>query len=252
MKRAIFLFYLLVALSSSVNAQTPKELWTNANNFYSKAQYADALQSYLKIEESGYASESLFYNLGNCYFKINEIGKSILYYERALKLNPSDKDLLNNLSLAKDFSLDKIEEVPDFILKTWIEDINYSFSSDTWSYFTLLFFAAMALLLLNFRFGLSSRLRKISFFLAMASLLLGFVAGYFSLSQKYRYSLKNTAIVMKPVSTVRSSPDDSGKSLFILHEGTKLELLEEIGEWKRIELADGRQGWITSLDIEVI
>jgi len=251
MKRAIFLFYFCVVLSS-MNAQTPKELWASANNLYSKAQYADALQGYLKIEESGYASESLFYNLGNCYFKLNEIGKSILYYEKALKLNPSNEDLLNNLSLAKDFSLDKIEEVPDFILKTWIENINYSFSSDTWSYFALIFFAATAFLLLNFRFGSSSRLRKISFFLAIASVLLGLLAGYFSLIQRYRYTLKNTAIVMKPVSTVRSSPDDSGKSLFILHEGTKLELLEEIGDWKRIELADGRQGWITSLDIEVI
>ncbi|MEN6617885.1 MAG: tetratricopeptide repeat protein [Rikenellaceae bacterium] len=251
MKRVIVLVYFCVVLSI-VNAQTPKELWSNANNLYSQAHYSDALQSYLKIEELGYASEALFYNIGNSYFKLNEIGKSILYYERAHKLNPSDEDLLNNLNLAKEFSLDKIEEIPDFILQTWIENINYSFSSDMWSYFALILFAATALLLLNFRFGPSPRLRKISFFVAMTCVLLGFLSGYFSWNQKYRYNLKNTAIVMKPVSTVRSSPDNSGKSLFILHEGTKVELLEEIGQWKRVELADGRQGWITSIDIEVI
>lgn len=251
MKRVIVLVYFCVVLSV-VNAQTPKELWTTANNMYSKAQFSDALQNYLKIEEQGFASESLFYNIGNSYFKLNEFGKSILYYERALKLNPSNEDILNNLSLAKDFSTDKIEEIPDFIVKTWIEDINYSLSSDMWCYIALVLFAATALLLLNFRFGPSSRLRKISFFAAMACLLIGFIAVYFSLNQKYRYNLKNTAIVMKPVSTVRSSPDISGKSLFILHEGTKVELLEEIGQWQRVELADGRQGWITSLDIEVI
>jgi len=251
MKRVIFLLYFSVVLSL-VNAQTPKELWDSAHSYYSQSKYTEALQSYLKIEETGYASEGLFYNIGNSYFKLKEVGKSILYYERALKLNPSDKDLINNLNLAKEFSLDKIEEIPGFIIKTWIENINYSLSSDIWSYIALILFAATALLLLSFRFGPSSRLRKISFFAAVAAFLLGLGSGYFSMDQKYRYNLKNTAIVMKPVSTVRSSPDNSGKSLFILHEGTKVELLEELGQWKRVELADGRQGWIFSIDIEVI
>ena len=251
MKRITILLFFCTIVSFA-NAQTTKELWDNAHSFYSQSKYSEALQGYLKIEESGYASEYLFYNIGNCYFKTKEIGKSILYYERALKLNPSDKDLINNLSLAKEFALDKIEEVPDFILKTWVENINYSLSSDTWSYVALILFAATALLLLSFRFGPSSRLRKISFFVAMLSLLLGAGSSYFSMTQKYRYKLKNTAIVMKTVSTVRSSPDNSGKSLFILHEGTKVEMLEELGQWKRVVLADGRQGWIISIDIEVI
>lgn len=251
MKRVIAILYFSVVLSFA-GAQTTKDLWDKAHGFYSQSQYTEALQSYLKIEEMGYASEALFYNIGNSYFKLKEVGKSILYYERALKLNPSDKDLINNLNLAKEFALDKIEEVPDFILKTWIENINYSLSSDMWSYIALILFASTALLLLSFRFGPSTRFRKTSFFLAMVSLLVGFGSGYFSLNQKYKYQLKNTAVVMKPVTTVRSSPDESGKSLFILHEGTKVELLEELGQWKRVELADGRQGWITSIDIDII
>ncbi|MFA6335028.1 MAG: tetratricopeptide repeat protein [Bacteroidales bacterium] len=251
MKRIVLFLYFSVAISL-LDAQTPKELWKNANNLYSQSNYSEALENYLKIEDMGYASESLFYNIGNSYFKLKEAGKSILYYERALKFNPSDKDLINNLNLAKDFSLDKIEEIPDFILGTWIENINYSLSSDKWGIITLFLFAVAALLLLSFRFGSSSRIRKISFFAAMAALLLGLGSGYFSMNQKHRYNLKNTAIVMKPVSTVRSSPDNSGKTLFILHEGTKVELLEELGQWKRVELADGRQGWIFSVDIEVI
>lgn len=251
MKRIVLFIYFSVVVSL-LSAQTPKELWTTANGLYSQANYAEALTTYLRIEEKGYASEALFYNMGNCYFKLKEVGKSILYYERALKLNPSNDDLINNLSLAKEYSLDKIEEVPDFILKTWIENMNYSLSSDKWSYIALLLFAAVALLLLNFRFGRSPKIRKISFFAAMFALLLGLGSGYFSMDQKYRYKLKNTAIVMRPVSTVRSSPDNSGQSLFILHEGTKVELLEELGQWKRVELADGRQGWISSVEIEVI
>lgn len=251
MKRlAIFIYFTFVI--SLLSAQTPKELWKSANDFYSKSNYTEALKSYLKIEELGYASESLFYNIGNTYFKQKEIGKSILYYERALKLNPSDDDVLNNLALAKEYSLDKIEDIPDFILKTWTEDLNYSLSSDKWASISLVLFAATVLLLLNFRFGRSSRIRKLSFFIGMASLLFGLCSGYFSLNQKHRYNLKNTAIVMKTISTVRSSPDNSGKSLFLLHEGTKVELLEELGQWKRVELADGRQGWIFSVDIEII
>lgn len=251
MKRLTLLLYFSVVLSFA-NAQTTKELWSNAHTLYSQEKYTEALQDYLQIEHMGYASEALFYNIGNSYFKLKEVGKSILYYERALKLNPSDEDLINNLSLAKEFALDKIEEVPEFILNTWIKKVNYSLSSDAWSYLALILFAATALLMLNFRFGPSSRLRKISFFAAMLSLLIGFGSGYFSMNQKYNYKHKNTAVVMKLVSTVRSSPDNSGKSLFILHEGTKVELLEELGQWKRVELADGRQGWIISIDIEVI
>ncbi len=119
MKKIILLVILGVVLNT-LNAQSPRELLNKANTSYSQSQYKEALTDYLKIEEMGYASEVLFYNIGNTYFKLNEIGKSILYYERALKLNPSDKDLINNLTLAKEFTLDRIEEIPDFIIKTRI------------------------------------------------------------------------------------------------------------------------------------
>ncbi len=125
-------------------------------------------------------------------------------------------------------------------------------NSDTWSYISLLLLAFTAILLLSFRFGPSSRFRKISFFVAMASLLLGICSGYFSLNQKLIYSKRDTAVIMSQVSTIKSAPDNSGKTLFILHEGTKVQLLEELGQWKRVELADGRQGWIISIDIETI
>lgn len=251
MKR-ILLIITTALIYLSANAQSPKEIWTEANNSYSKADYQSALEGFLKIEKSGYVSSALFYNLGNTYFKMKEIGRSILYYERALKLDPSDKDVINNLQLAREFSLDKVEEIPDFILKTWVKEINYSLSSDTWAYLSIISMVLLALLILMFRYGPTPKARKSSFFGAMASILLIFFSVYFSWSQKHSYFKKDTAIVMKPVSTVKSSPDNSGNTLFILHEGTKLSLIEEIGQWKRVELTDGRQGWINSLDIEVI
>jgi len=249
-KTLLIITFTFIWLAS--NAQSPKEIWAEANNNYSQANYQSALDGFLKIEQSGYVSSALFYNTGNTYFKLKQIGKSILYYERALKLNPSDKDVITNLDLAREFTLDKIEEIPDFILKTWVDEINYSLSSDLWAYISLLLMAGIAVLILLFRFGPTSKARKTSFFGAMAAFLLCVFSVYAAWSQKHSYNLKNTAIIMKPVSTIKSSPDNSGNTLFILHEGTKVGLIEEIGQWKRVELADGRQGWVTSLDIEVI
>ncbi|EKD32385.1 MAG: hypothetical protein ACD_77C00104G0001 [uncultured bacterium] len=249
------LFFLTIAItffSNSVYAQDVRELWKNGNEKYTQGQYTEALENYLKIEESGFTSEVLLYNIGNTYFKLKENGKSILYFERTLKMNPSNKDAQNNLTLAKEYSLDKIEEVPEFILTTWVKDINYSLSSDMWSYISLFLFAAVALLLLSFKFAFTSRLRKLSFFLGMIALLFGIFAAAFAWTQRRDFMLRDSAIVMKLVSSVKSSPDNSGKTLFILHEGTKVKLLEELGGWKRIELADGRQGWIISIDIEKI
>jgi len=251
MKR-IFILNILIFFCLASFGQSPKELWTEANNNYSKANYEDALAGFKKIEESGYVSSALYYNMGNTYFKLKQIGKSILYYERALKLDPSDKDALNNLQLAREFTLDRIEEIPDFILNTWIKSINYSFSSDVWGYIALVLLAGVALFLLLFKYGPTLRVRKSSFFASMIFLLFFCISIYFSWSQKHVYNLKDTAIIIKPVSTIKSSPDNSGNTLFILHEGTKVSLLDEIGQWKKIELADGRQGWVSSLDIEVI
>lgn len=255
MKKAIIgaLLVLLPFIGFS-QAASPKvsDLWESAGELYSKGNFSEALAQYQEIEKSGYTSEPLLYNIANCYFKERQWGKSILYYERALKLNPGSNDTQNNLMLAKEFAIDKIEELPEFILRTWIRDVNYMLSSNEWTYISLLFFALTALLLLNFRYGPSSAVRKISFFASMFSLLVGIILTLFAWSQRSSYNKRDTAIVMMPVSTVRSSPDGSGNTLFILHEGTKVEMIEQLGGWKRIELADGRQGWIPAGDLEVI
>ena len=252
MKRLLTLLLSVLIISGVYGESGHKELWMTANNSYLQTLYQEALDDYLKIEEMGFTSSRLCYNIGNTYFKLNNIPRSILYYERALKLDPSDNDILNNLSLAKEYTLDRIEEVPDFIVKTWFRNLNYSISSDGWGYIAIFMAALTAILLLSFRFSSRSGTRKISFFAAMAALLLTAGSFGFAWTQRVNSQKMNTAIVMRPVSTVRSSPDNSGNTLFILHEGTKLEILERIGDWARIELADGRQGWLASPDIEII
>ncbi len=256
MKRLILivmtLLFTVTGFSQGQKGKGLDELWSSGNSNYSKGNFEEALGEYKRIEELGYVSEPLMYNIANCHFKMKRWGKAILYYERALKINPGNGDVQNNLKLAKEFTVDKIEELPEFILNTWVRDINYLLSSDWWGYLSLLFFAITALLLLNFRYGPSSGIRKLSFFLSIASFALGILFTIFSWNQKHSYHKRDTGIVMMPVSTVRSSPDGSGNTLFILHEGTKIELIEQLGSWRRIELADGRQGWIAEGDLEVI
>ncbi len=256
MRRGVLIILLLAVafqgLSMSQDNMSMEELWGAANTNYAEARFEEALKGYTAIYEQGYVSEPLMYNIANCHFKLRNWGKAILYYERALKINPGNKDVKNNLKLAKDFAVDKIEELPEFVLTTWVRDSNYLLKSDTWAYLSLTFFLLSVLLLLNFRYGRSSVRRKASFFLSMASLLVGIIFTLFAWSQRSAYHRRDTAIVMMPVSTVRSSPDISGNTLFILHEGTKVKLIEQLGSWKRVELSDGRQGWISEGDIEMI
>jgi len=243
--------FLLFALPLRAIGQE-KEKWNDANSLYAQGNYSEALQQYLLLEEAGYVSWPLYFNIANGYFKVQNYGHSILYYERALKLNPSGKDIRVNLSYAKQFTVDKIDRIPEFILTTWIRDLNYMFTSDYWAIISIVLFIIVALLLLNFRYGPNAHIRKISFFLSMVSLLFAIIFTLFAWNQKNAFNRENSAIVMNAVSTVRNSPDNSGSTLFILHEGAKLEIIEQLGEWKRIELTDGRQGWIAAADIEII
>lgn len=227
-------------------------LWTEANDAYSMGQYEGALDGYRQIEDSGYQSYKLFYNMGNAYYKLGENGKTILYYEKALKLDPSGTDAMNNLQIAKLQTLDKIEVLPELIINTWIKDVRNLMSSDSWAYLAVGFLVLMMFLLLMFKFAPTTGKRKLSFVLACVAFLLAIFSILFAASLKADANSEDTAIVMVPVSNIKSAPNSTGNNLFILHEGSKVEILEEAGQWCRIEISDGRQGWMLKGDIEVI
>lgn len=250
-KQLIFVTLLSLLLSNALFSQQKSD-WESASLLYARGEYSQALELYSKIEAEGYTSWQLLYNIANCHFKQSNYGKAILYYERSLKLNPSSQDTRYNLQFAKQHIVDKIDEIPDFILKTWIKEINYLYSSDVWAVASLIFLATTLLLLLGFKFGRSLFRRKAAFFGALFSLLLFSLSFSFALNQRGDYKRSTGAVVMVPVSTVRNSPDLSGNTLFILHEGTKLKSLETMGKWQKIQLGDGRQGWISMADIEMI
>ena len=232
--------------------QDPDSLWQRGNDAYSIGEYGEALSAYRAIEAQGYESALLYYNMGNACYKLKENGRAILYYERSLKLDPSGRDAENNLQIARQFTLDKIDAVPEFILSTWTRRLMDTLSSDQWAYLGIALLAGMLLLLLAFRFAPSAGARKAAFALACAALLAVIVFLSFSFSLRHRSAVRDRAVVMVPVSSIKSAPNATGNNVFILHEGTVVQVLEELGSWSRIELSDGRQGWISTGDMEVI
>lgn len=251
--------FLLIVVVLTVNISLYSQesavdsLWNDAVSAYSEANYEKALSGFKQLETSGYISPELFYNIGNSYYKMQGyLPYSILYYEKALKMDPSYEDAKNNLMIAQQFTVDRIEEVPEFVLITWVKEIRNLLSSNTWAYISIAIFAIVALLLIFFRYSRSLVKRKLSFIFALLFFILFMVSIFFSISLKLRAGKADEAIIINPVSSVKSSPSDSGKTLLIIHEGTKVDVLEDLGEWRKIELSDGRQGWLVKRDIEVI
>lgn len=246
---------LLLAVQFGASAQDSyvDSLWNAANAAYVDGRWADAVTDYELISGMGLESASLYCNTGDAYFKDGNIPMAILYYERALKLDPSYEDARYNLELLNAMIQDRIEPVPEFVLKAWFRDLCYIMDSDSWAICFIVLLALTLALVLVFLLAPTAGGRRAGFFTGIAVLLLAVMSLSFSIWQKNDYSDADKAIVMRPVTSVKSSPAaGSSTDLFILHEGTKVKVIDEVGSWNNIELADGRRGWIPSADIERI
>lgn len=228
-------------------------LWRQASEAYSAGLWAESAAAYEEIAASGLEAAALYCNTGDAYFKSGDVARAILWYERALKIDPSYSDARYNLEIASRRIQDRIDPVPEFILAQWMRKACWMIDSDAWAAAALaffVFFCAMALLFLH---GARPAARKAGFFTAIAAVLLFCMALSFSLWQRADYMKADGAIVMRPVTSVKSSPaSGTATDLFVLHEGTKVKILDEVGEWRNISLADGRQGWMPASDMEII
>lgn len=255
LRKVVTVVTLLLSLGASMNIQAKDldSLWTAGVQAYTDGKFSDASAAWTSIEESGQKSAKLYYNLGNAWFKQGNYPKAILNYERALRLDPSYSDARYNLEFTSNFVQDKIEPVPEFILKSVARKVCYVMGSNAWALIFLVLLAAALMMGLLFLLGASVGKRRAGFYCGIVLLLLSAGALSFSIWQKSDSVKTDTAIVMSPVSSVKSSPSSgSSKDLFVIHEGTKVTILDEVGSWKNIALADGRQGWITSNELEVI
>ena len=254
-KPAMLLLLLMTVMPMSMQAADTyvDSLWNAANQAYSEGQWVDAAGDYQMLSSMGLESAALYCNTGDAFFKDGNLPKAILYYEKALKLDPSYEDARYNLELLNARIQDRIEFVPEFILKVWAKDVCWLMDSDSWAVAFLVFLGLTLAMLLLFLLAPSVAGRRTGFFTGIVMLLLAVASISFSIWQKNDYFKADEAIVMRPVSAVKSSPSsESSQDLFVLHEGTKVRILDQVGPWNNIELSDGRQGWIPSGDIEVI
>ena len=247
------LLVLLLSLAMPAAAQEDvSSLWEKAGEAFAAGQWQNALNCYQMIEGEGLESDDLYYNIGNTFLKLQDNAHAILYYERALKLNPSHADAAHNLEIVRQMTLDKIDEVPEFILVSWFHGLRQGLSANAWAWITLGLLLLAGVLLTVFRSGAPRSLRKVSFILSCIVLVLAIFTFIFSLQQKRAVTRQDSAIVTAPVCSVKSSPAEGGKTVFVLHEGTKVRLLDDVGDWAKIEIADGRQGWAQGSTFEII
>ena len=255
-KGAVMAVLMLLAVSFSASAQEKDyvdSLWDAANLAYVEGRWADAISDYQMISSMGLESASLYCNTGDAFFKDGNVPMAILYYERALKLDPSYDDARYNLDLLNSTIQDRIDPVPEFVLKAWAREICYIMDSNAWTVCFFVLFALTLAMALLFLLAPTVGGRRTGFFTGIVLLLLAVFSLCFSIWQKNDYMKAEGAIVMRPVTSVKSSPSaEASKDLFILHEGTKVKIIDQVGSWNNIELADGRQGWIPSGDIETI
>ena len=241
-----------LSLSPAVAQDDVAGLWQKAGDAFAAGQWQNALNYYQMIEGENLQSADLYYNMGNTYFKLDDKAHAILYFERALKLDPSHDDAAHNLEIARQLTLDKIDAVPDFILVSWFRNLRQGLSADSWAWLTLALLVCVGLLFLLFRNGASLALRRVSFIVGCVLLVLALCTFIFSLQQRRAVTRQDSAIVTSPVCSVKSSPADGGTTVFVLHEGTKVRLLDQVGDWAKVEIADGRQGWAGTAALETI
>jgi tetratricopeptide (TPR) repeat protein len=254
-KASMLVLVALLTLPVAASAQDTyvDSLWNAANAAYVDGRWADAAHDYELISGMGLESASLYCNTGDAYFKDGNIPMAILYYERALKVDPSYEDARYNLELLGSMIQDRIEPVPEFLLKAWARDICYVMDSNAWAVCFIVFLALTLALVLVFLLAPTAAGRRTGFFTGIVTLLIAIFALSFAVWQKKDYDSSDSAIVTRPVTSVKSSPAAGASTdLFILHEGTKVKVIDSVGTWDNIELADGRQGWIPASDIERI
>lgn len=233
-----------VSASCAISADEADKLAQNGN-------YSDAIDAYEAILSSGNESAGLYYNLGYSYFKSGALGRAILNFERAKRLDPSDADVIANLEQAYALT-DKMESVDVPVVERLWRSVMGAFSSDGWAWLFVLFFFLALAGVAAFLFLDSVALRKTGFFSAIAFAILAVISISVSLDKRSESLYCSRAIIMTQSADLSTSPDKNGIRMTVLHEGTDVTILDSLGDWVEVRLRDGNIGWLKLSDIEKI
>lgn len=243
-----FVLMILMLMPLSANAITKQ----NADDEYAKGNYQQAIKDYQEILKTGVSSE-IYYNLGNAYYRTDNITQALLAYERALQLSPGDNDIRFNLQYARSKTIDKITPETEMFFVTWYNSLVNFTSVDRWANTAIVSIVMALLLILVFLFAPQMWARKSGFYGSAVFLLLFAFANLFAFQQKHELETKQGAIVIAPTVNVKKTPAASGTDVFVIHEGTRVDITDRgMKQWRGIKLADGREGWLKTSQIEEI
>ncbi|WP_293891983.1 tetratricopeptide repeat protein [Flavobacterium sp.] len=222
------------------------------NKFYEKENYEAAISSYESVANSGKQSAELYFNLGNCYYKLHKVAPAIYNYEKALLLNPNDTEIKTNLEFARKMAIDDIKVIPKVGFSKLIQDFTAKYYYDTWAWISVAFGFFFLLFFVGYYFSGTAMLKRIFFFgmfLWLIGIGLSAASGFY---EKGRMANERPAIVFAETASVKSEPKSAAPDAFVIHEGTKVYILESIANWKKVELTDETTGWIEESAIKEI
>jgi len=252
LKRVLCLLILLVVPILTFAEGQANTLFEKGNALYKKGEFKQALETYQLLINDGYQSAGVYFNMGNASYKSGDIPLAILYYEKAHKLNPADEDINFNIRFANSKTTDKIDEVPEFFLANWWKKIILGFSISTLSVFSVLFVLLASGMLVVYFFTNSVSIKKLSFYTAISLFSLGIISLFISDRQMNYFNAHKQAIVFSGSVSVKNAPVSSSATLFIVHDGTKVNILENNNDWMRVRIANGNEGWIKVGDVKDI
>lgn len=247
-----FILFLSFFSSFALKAENLDNAWDSANAAYARGRYEDAIKMYEQILAANKESAGLYFNLGNAYFKTNNTGAAILNYERAKKLDPDDENINANLKIATQKTEDKIEPAPQFFLSQWQNNITDLMNEKSWSLLLIICIAASLLLYSVYVISDGKALKQFGFFGGSVLLVVSVSLFFIARSKYYSTVNSNSAIITSASATVTGSPSEKGTRLFILHEGTKVNILEKEDDWTEIKIPNGNVGWLKSSALEEI
>ena len=237
----------------NLNFSVFDDKFTKANNLYNDSKYEKSIEVYFEILDSGVHSSELYYNLGNSFYKLNDIPNSILFYEKSLKLNPTDKDIINNLKMVNNAIIDDIAKIPEPFFDNQLNKISNNLSYSNWGFISLIISFLFLLLFIFYFFSKEPIVKRTSFTLLLVLLFLIGITTKISLHAYEKNHLEKYAIIFSSKIEIKSEPNERSENLLILHMGTKVKIIDSFNdEWVKIKLVNGQEGWINNNEIKII
>ena len=247
MKRLIYISVLLV-FGSVFGQNAP--LFEQGKERYKEGKFQEAIASWMKILDNDQHSANLYFNLGNAHYKLNNVGPSIYYYEKALQLDPNDADIRTNLAFAEHAKIDAIEPLPQTVFSKWYTNFSGIMDFNGWAIASVVFSFLFVLLFLTYYFSVSEKKKRLLFAGSLTAVIFLFISLGIAFQINSDFTKDKPAIVFAESIEVKSEPNMGSDSAFVLHEGTKVQVIAQDDGWVRVQLSNGKDGWIPSSEIK--